>query len=139
MFCWSQAKALEIAVLPRFLRDADAESETNETLKRQEGISEKDQNTQKKGSGTSFFFLLLQLVVFTKTNAQSAQTSPSSFSSKTDPCLRTISEFSTPKRRKTGEKTTFFLPLVLHSNPSRPRNTETSAKIEFSASKTENE
>jgi len=108
LFCWSQAKALEIAVFPRFLRDADAESETNETLKRQEGISEKDQNTQKKGSGTSFFFLLLQLVVFTKTNAQSAQTSPSSFSSKTDPCLRTISEFSTPKPRKTGEKTTFL-------------------------------
>jgi len=61
--------------------------------------------------------------------------------SKTDPCLRTISEFRTPKPRKTDEKPTFSPsdPLVLHRNPSRPQNTDTSVKIEFSASETENE
>ena len=109
-----QTKDLEIAVLPRFTRDADTKSETKKLWSGRKGYLRRIRTHKRKEAEFFSSFILFQLVVFTKINTQSTPTSlPSFFSNyriwwaRQTPASEQ-SQNSEPKTKENRRETHFF-------------------------------
>jgi len=108
-----QTKDLEIAVLPRFPRDADTKSETKKLLSGRKGYLRRIR-THKRKEAEFFFFLLFQLVFFTKTNTLSTPTSVSSSPATAEsdeqdrPLPQNNLRIQNPKTKENRRETHFF-------------------------------